>query len=120
MADLRVGADLLEIPKTEIDNARVIAAWALSLRRVRDKLLGQDLFGEPAWEILLAIYAIDSHGRGLGLDELSGQVHCSHANLRRWLRIVVDRELVDEQGQGDARRYSLAPRALSMLETLSA
>ena len=119
MPDRSFDGTVLDVPAGGLDNARVIAAWALSLRRVRDKLLGQDLFGEPAWEILLAIYAVDDSGTGLTAQELASHVNCSGANMTRWLRILVDRQLVDSASQSEGQRYSLAARAMSLMENLS-
>jgi DNA-binding MarR family transcriptional regulator len=58
----------------------------LRFRRLRNKLLGDDLFGEPAWDILLELFAADWSGEKLSV---SGACYASGVPASTGLRWVV-------------------------------
>jgi hypothetical protein len=64
----------------------------LELRRARAAMFGQDLFSDPAWDILLQLFAASLEGRRLGLGDFEGV--CPATTLARWLTILERRGLV--------------------------
>ena len=62
-----------------------VADNILRLRRQRNSLLGGDLFGEPAWDMLLELYAAEGSGRRLSV---SGACHVSGVPLSTALRWI--------------------------------
>lgn len=58
----------------------------LRFRRLRNKLLGGDLFGEPAWDILLELFAADWSGEKLSV---SGACYVSGVPSSTALRWIV-------------------------------
>jgi DNA-binding MarR family transcriptional regulator len=58
----------------------------LRLRRQRNKLFGGDLFGEPAWDILLELYAAAGNGRKLSV---SGACYASGVPVTTALRWIL-------------------------------
>jgi DNA-binding MarR family transcriptional regulator len=57
----------------------------LRFRRKRNKLFGGDLFGEPAWDILLELYLAERNGRRLSV---SGACYVSGVPLTTALRWI--------------------------------
>ena len=58
----------------------------LRFRRLRDRLLGHDLFGEPAWDILLELFAAKGSGKKLSV---SGACYASGVPSSTALRWIV-------------------------------
>jgi DNA-binding MarR family transcriptional regulator len=61
-------------------------------RGLRGKLFDQNIFGEPAWEIILTLYTIDSDRRRLNTRELSVLAGVALTTVLRWL------DYLEEQG----------------------
>ena len=61
-------------------------------RELRGKLFDRNIFGEPAWDILLALYTIDGDRRRLNTRELSELASLKLTTALRWL------DYLDEQG----------------------
>jgi hypothetical protein len=66
--------------------------WILSLRRARSEILGGGLFGDPAWDILLELYAARLRGKTMKLTDLTTDAPPS--TLARWAAVLEERGLV--------------------------
>lgn len=78
----------------------------LEFRRARAAMFGQDLFSDPAWDILLQLYAARLEGRRLGLGDFEGV--CAATTLARWVAILERRGLVAcSLDCSDPRNFSL-------------
>ena len=82
-----------------IDVRRILRA-----RRLRDEFFGRDLFADPAWDIMLDLFAA-----GLERHEVSVSKTCHAAGVPpttalRWIGALVDRGLVVRQADGRDRR----------------
>jgi hypothetical protein len=64
----------------------------VELRRARADMFGADLFADPAWDILLQLFAARFGGRRLGLDDLVAV--CPRTTLARWTAVLERRGLV--------------------------
>ena len=84
---------------------RQLAARIYDARRVREKVLDGELFGEPAWDMLLALSFMPARGEFLSV---SGLCHASGAPATTGLRwqASLRRERLIERGpdEVDARR----------------
>ena len=67
-------------------------AEIVRLRRKRAELFGEELFSDPAWDILLALYAASLAGSITTFDQLSTVAPPS--TLARWLAVLQERGLV--------------------------
>jgi DNA-binding MarR family transcriptional regulator len=62
-----------------------MVADILRLRRLRDKLFGGDLFGEPAWDMLLEVYAAEWTGRKLSVSGACYASGVPSSTALRWI-----------------------------------
>ena len=64
----------------------------MEMRRRRSAVFGEGLFSDPAWDILLELFAAELDGRSLGLSDLA---HIApRSTLARWLTALEERGLV--------------------------
>lgn len=68
----------------------------LKQRNRRSQLLPEGLFGEPAWEILLLLYAEQGRMR-LTIARVSAILRTAPTTVLRWLSYLQDRELIVRQ-----------------------
>jgi DNA-binding MarR family transcriptional regulator len=91
----------------------------LKFRRARERFFGTDLFADPAWDILLELYAA-----GLAQQRVSVSAVCNAAAVPtttalRWMRQLENKQmLVRTDDPRDARRIfvELSPGAFDMME----
>jgi hypothetical protein len=90
-----------------LDQTRA-AALALELyesRRRRVKLFGADLFGEPAWDILLDLFMATATGKRISVSSACIGAAVPSTTALRWLAVLEARHLiVRENDDSDARR----------------
>jgi hypothetical protein len=88
----------------------------LRMRRRRSRVFGEGLFSDPAWDILLELFAAELGGRRVGLSDLDPIA--PRSTLARWLTALEERGLVLCAGplQPDEMRIALS-RACSATMT---
>lgn len=62
--------------------------FAFRMRARRKALFGEDLFSDPAWEIILCL---GRTGSAIRLEEIAEQIGLSGQTTRRWLALLSDR-----------------------------
>lgn len=97
------------------------ARQAYALRRKRDSIFGNpDLFGEPAWDILLDLFIAHGEGKPVSVSSACiGSASPATTGLR-WLGVLAEEGLITrENDSGDNRRVlvRLTPRGLAAMET---
>jgi DNA-binding MarR family transcriptional regulator len=82
-----------------------LACQIYDARRSRNKMLNRDLFGEPAWDMLLALYCLPARGEMITVTSLSLAADAASSTGLRW-QAVLEKEGLIEQGPAgvDARR----------------
>jgi len=85
-----------EAPKEPTDRQ----LWALACRiydarRNRDRIFNQRLFGEPAWDMLLALYCLPRQGIFLGVTSLAHAANVPPSTGHRWQKILFDEGLIE-------------------------
>jgi DNA-binding MarR family transcriptional regulator len=96
-----------------------LAMQIYTARRARDRVLAGELFGEPAWDMLLALFCLPSRGERLSLTALSLAANVPQSTGHRWQRILAEHGLIEQlPDQRDGRRQfvSLTDRGRSLLE----
>lgn len=82
-----------------------LACRIYDARRARDKMLDQKLFGEPAWDMLLALYCLPARGELLSVTALGHAANVPLSTGHRWQQILMVNGLIERGPQGvDARR----------------
>jgi len=66
----------------------------LSSRRLRKQYFNRDIFGEPAWEILLALYATEESGARLTMSKLAEWIEAPLTTVARWVKALEEQSLV--------------------------
>ena len=90
----------------ERGNREAAAVRAIaSARRARDRLIGRELFADPAWDMLLALYAASLAQRRLSTSELVLAAAVPATTGLRWMDKLESLGLLIRRGDPlDARR----------------
>lgn len=103
------------------DQAASVAATVLALRRARNQVLPSDLFGEPAWDVLLELFVADAQGARLTVDEVSQRSSTHPSIMVRWLRVLTAHGLIMGDGDGNMEHeLVLSPLGLTSVEAIMA
>ena len=92
----------------------------LNSRRLRDRFFSRDLFGEPAWDILLLLYASDQSAGRLTMTRLAEWIEVPLTTVGRWVKILEEERLVERQAHPTDRRtvfINLLEKARTALDT---
>lgn len=73
-------------------------------RKMRHKSFDRNLFGEPAWDILLTLYTIDGDRRRLSTRDLSKQADLALTTALRWLDYLEAQGLITRKPNPFDRR----------------
>lgn len=93
----------------------------LFARRARDAVFGKDLFSDPAYDILLELYAAKLGERSMSLQEIAQAIETPTSTTRRWVAALEHRGLAESAvDQSDPARVliSLTPDGATKLEHL--
>jgi DNA-binding MarR family transcriptional regulator len=96
----------LRTPSSMSDPAAVDTARRLyELRKDRDQLLGDALFSEPAWDILLDLFISDHDRRQLSVSAVCIGARAPSATALRYLTMLQDADLIERtRDERDGRR----------------
>jgi len=113
-----LSSGLTENSPSTIDRAEFVrvARTVLRHRHERLELLPPDIFGEPAWEMLVELYAsgIRSAAGAHGLAEASG---VPPSSARRWIDYLEQHELLVRQVVDGIESFRLATKAIRALDS---
>ena len=85
-------------------------------RRTRERVFNQNLFGEPAWDMLLALYFMPKRGEFLTVTGLSHAASVPMTTGLRWQGILTDQGLIERGPKGvDARMQFMGLTQLGRL-----
>jgi DNA-binding MarR family transcriptional regulator len=76
-------------------------------RRLRDRIVDDELFGEPAWDMLLALYCLPPRGQMLTVTGLTYAANMKQATGLRWQKVLIEHGLVERGPEGIDRRKML-------------
>lgn len=66
----------------------------IDARRLRTQFFDARLFGEPAWDMLLELFHAEIAKRSVSLTSLSGAVCIPSATALRWIKVMIEADLV--------------------------
>jgi len=98
-------SDPADPPNTE--QLLQLARWLFYARKARDRFFHPGLFGEAAWDMLLALYTMDQAGPRLTIANLSKIAGVPTATILRWLQTLEDQALVTRRPHPHDRRSAL-------------
>ena len=80
-------------------------------RAMRRDFFKADLFSDPAWDILLVLYAKHLAHERVSLVDLAAEIDTPFSTVRRWLRALEDENLVSlsPDGEEPQQRIALSP-----------
>ena len=105
-------------PSTVTREALIEAAWQEFERRGRRmELLPKDMFGEPAWEMLLILYA-EQHRTRLTIARLSDKLDLPPTTALRWLNYLEDKRLVVRAPHPTDQRCAILTLTSNAIEAL--
>lgn len=99
------------------DAAESTAATILKCRRLRTELFPGEMFGEPAWDILLELFVAGAMGQRLNGREISRRTNGSPPVISRWMMHLDSEGFISGGEAGDLDAVlSLSPEALTGIE----
>jgi hypothetical protein len=105
----------------ERSNALIEARRHYKSRRMRDNIFGMpDLFGEPAWDMLVDLFIAGEEGKKISVSSLCVASAVPMTTALRWIAILESRALIERTADAlDARRWylSLAAEAQAKIRT---
>lgn len=90
-------------------------------RRQRERLLGSEFFGEPAWDMLLDLFAAHVEGKQISVSSLCIASAVPPTTALRWISSLTQKGvLIRRRDPSDGRRMliELAPDAFGKMRTL--
>lgn len=96
-----------------------LATSMFHARKRRDQFFHPGLFGEAAWDVLLALYIMDQHGPRLTIGTVSKVADVPTATILRWLQTLEDQGLTERQPHPHDKRSALiriAPKGRAAME----
>jgi len=91
-----------------------LVCQAYQARREREDMFDADLFADPAWDILLALFCSHLADRQMTLQDAIKSAAVPESTARRWLTALERRGLIRSVAHED--RVQLTPSAISKLE----
>lgn len=83
------------------DEAGQLASALLAFRRNRSQFLPRDIFGEPAWELLLEVFIADDGGAPMTGRIAAERSGTAYPVMSRWLKYLSMEGLLIGDGAGD-------------------
>jgi hypothetical protein len=103
----------------EGDKTVALAVAMLEFRRARMEMLPSELFGEPAWDLLLELFVADAKGIRLTAKEVSPRAGVSLNVMSRWLLHLSKIGFVVGDGNGDVDDFlTLSGEGMDKIERL--
>jgi DNA-binding MarR family transcriptional regulator len=105
----------------DIENRTGTAEKIYNLRRKRDSIFKTELFSDPAWDLLLDLYAAGCAQKTTSITDACLSAGTSPSTGLRWIAILVQNGYVerhDDPVNPEQSHLSLTPSARASLETL--
>lgn len=72
-----------------------LACRIYDARRARERMMDPKFFGEPAWDMLLALYCLPARGERLTVTALSLAANTKSTTGIRWQSILIEQGLIE-------------------------
>lgn len=94
----------------------------LTVRRARDQIFGRPLFADPAWDILLELYAAHLGARRITVADLIRSIDVPSSTVVRWIRALEEQGFIGpdaQAGQFNSQWVCLTDRGLTRMRQLA-
>lgn len=105
-------------PDPATDRYLMLAETHYAARRRRERFLGADLLGEPAWDILLDLYIASKRGATVSTSSACLGAHVPATTALRWLQVLQDRGMIERYGDSRDQRRTLVRLSLAGVAVL--
>jgi predicted transcriptional regulator len=85
----------------------IVARAMYNERRVRDHVAELALFGEPAWDILLDLFASEAEGKAVSISSACLAASVPMTTALRWVTRLEEEGLIERRATGDRRRINV-------------
>lgn len=104
-----IGSETAKIADQKSARSRLQSISAIiEARRARTRVFPSDLFHDPAWNILLELYASHLQGRPVSISDACLFSGTSSTSTLRWITVLIDRGYVYRQPDArDGRRINI-------------
>jgi len=79
----------------------------LGVRRGREEMFGKHLFSDPAWDIMLELYAAELGKRQMSPSELARSIAVPQSVILRWVAALSDADIVCSMNADDAEQSTV-------------
>jgi hypothetical protein len=101
------------------DEAAQLASTILEFRRRRSQVLQCEIFGEPAWELLLELFVADAEGVRLTGKAVAQRSGTSAPVMSRWLQHLAAMRMIVGDGAGDLNdELTLSGTGMAQMEQI--
>jgi DNA-binding MarR family transcriptional regulator len=80
----------------------------LNVRRGREVIFGQKLFSDPAWDVILELYASKFADRKMTASELASLIGAPRSIIVRWIATLVESGLIQVNAEGNETQPTFA------------
>lgn len=91
-------------PVTDRQSLLSRARLVISSRRARERYFDRELFGEPAWDVLLALYVTEDSGARFTTSKLAECIGAPLSTVIRWVKTLEQQSLVERADHPTDRR----------------
>ena len=106
-------------PSDEQAGAAILARRYLAARRRRGEMVGYDLFADPAWDMLLDLFAAKVEGRRVSVSSACIASCCPTSTAIFWIRKLQTSGLIERRPDARDRRRThveITPAASTAIE----
>jgi DNA-binding MarR family transcriptional regulator len=86
------------------DELHALARLIYDNRRTRSELFEEAMFGEPAWDMLLALYVAEGQGRQQTVSRITSWADAPQTTALRWLEYLERENLISREANPLDRR----------------
>lgn len=106
-------------PQLKQPSNATVARRRLASRRLRDRFFGQGLFADPAWDMMLDLYAAHYKGKSISVSSLTIAASVPASTALRWIVKMVEEKFMQRHPDPlDGRKVyiSLTPDVIKKLD----
>ncbi|MBV9929421.1 MAG: MarR family transcriptional regulator [Alphaproteobacteria bacterium] len=78
-----------------------LARQRIAQRRQRERIFGETLFSDPAWDLLLLLFVAEEEGRRVTVSTLCSEAPVPATTAHRWILALLERGLAARSSDPD-------------------